>query len=155
MHEIHSLTNYRGGEQGKMEGLKQNELHSEMSSILMPFVAHQTVTTLLLSPASSGCSDCYCHPSLHSLSYQIIIFTLFSLPRPRSILFSSCSFNYFSFLCPLNFTGLLPDLQLSTSASTSAFKLTILSDLGNRGPLKNGFLSVLDSSFSSCFLCLF
>lgn len=47
-----NLTNYRGGEQGKMEGLKQNELYVEMSSILMPCVAHQTVTTLLLTLAS-------------------------------------------------------------------------------------------------------
>lgn len=58
-----SLTNYRGGEQGKMEGLKQSELYSEMSSTPMPRVAHQTVTTLLLTLASSACSDCYCcHP---------------------------------------------------------------------------------------------
>lgn len=149
LHEIHSLTNYRGGEQGKMEGLKQNELHSEMSSILMPFVAHQTVTTLLLTLAPSGCSDCYCHHSLCSLSCQIIIFTLTVLPRPRSILFFSCSFNYFSILFLFNNTELLPDLQLSASVSISVFKLTTPSDPSNRGSHMNGFLSVLDSSFSS------
>lgn len=101
-----------------MDSLKQNELHSEMSSTLMPFVAYQTSMTPLLTLTSSGCSDCYrCHPSLHSLSCQIIIFTLSLLSRSRSILFSHCSFNYFSFLSPFNFTELLPDLQLPASAS--------------------------------------
>lgn len=45
-----NLTNYRGGEQGTMKGLKENELYSEVSSILMSRVAHQTVATLLLTP---------------------------------------------------------------------------------------------------------
>jgi len=71
-----------------------------------------------------------------------------------SLSYSPRSFNYFSILSPFNFTGLLPDLQLSTSASLSAFKLTILSDPSNRGSHKNGFLPVLDSSFSSYLLCL-
>lgn len=96
-----NLTNYRGGEQGKMEGLKQNELYSEMSSILMPCVAHQTVTTLLLTLASPACSELLLlSSSLLSLSCQIIV-TLSLLPRPGLILSSSCSFDYFSFLSPL------------------------------------------------------
>lgn len=86
--------------------------------------------------------------SLHSLSCQIIV-TLFLLPRSSPIL-SSPFFWLFFLSFPLNFTGLLSDLQLSASA----FKLTILGDPGNRGLHKNSFLSVLDSLYSSCVLCL-
>lgn len=144
-----SLTNYRGGEQGKMEGLKQSELYSEMSSTPMPRVAHQTVTTLLLTLASSACSDCYCcHPLFTVFLAKLQLPSLYyvgpglSYPPPVLLII----FPFF----PPNFTGLLSDLQLSASA----FKLTILCDPGNRRLHKNSFLSVLDSFFSSRVLFL-